>query len=259
VPAAEERFETSSVRLWVSGGDHVSAALFERWRRRFGAEILNGMGSTECLHIFISGEPGRCRPGATGTPVPGCAIRLLDEDGQPVGVGEVGHLHVRSEANGARYWNKHPETTQTMLGAWTRTGDTMMQDADGVYTFVGRTDDLIKIGALKLSPIEIEGHLLEHDEVAECAVVVIPNEDGINTLTAYVRPAAEGANVRELRLRLRAYVRATLSSHKQPRVIEVVDTLPRTPTGKVSRHKLRAAAGSREEQAQASLQSGGAR
>jgi benzoate-CoA ligase family protein len=259
VPEAEERFDVSSVRTWVSGGDHVTAALFERWRRRFGAELLNGMGSTECLHIFISGEPGRCRPGATGTPAPGCDIRLLDDEAQPVAVGEVGHLHVRSDANGARYWNKHPETTRTMLGAWTRTGDTMVQDADGVYTFVGRADDLIKIGALKVSPIEIEAHLLEHDEVAECAVVVIPNEDGINTLTAYVRPVAEDADLQGLRRRLRAYARSTLPGHKRPRVMEVVRTLPRTPTGKVSRHKLRAAAASGHQQAEAGAQARDAR
>lgn len=256
VSDAEERFDTSSVRLWISGGDHVSAALFERWQRRFGAEILNGMGSTECLHIFISGEPGRCRPGTTGTPAPGCEIRLVDEHGAPVPTGEVGFLEVRSESNGARYWNRHPATTRTMVGEWVRTDDTMVADADGFYTFVGRADDLIKSGGLKVSPIEIEGHLLDHEEVAECAVVAVPNADGVNTLTAYVRPVAEDADARALRRRLRGYARETLAPHKRPSVIEVVEQLPRTPTGKVSRHKLRAGAGSGQEQPEASAQPG---
>jgi benzoate-CoA ligase family protein len=258
IPDAQDRFDTSSVRLWVSGGDHVTVALFERWRRRFSAEILNGMGSTECLHIFISGEPGRCVPGATGTPVPGCDIRLLDDQERPVGDGQVGNLFVRSDANGARYWNRQDETVRTMLGPWTRTGDTMVRDAAGTYTFIGRIDDVIKIGALKVSPIEIEARILEHDEVAECAVVVIPNEDGVNTLTAFVRPGAADTEARALRRRIRAYLRDSLPMHKCPRVIEVVEELPRTPTGKVSRHRLRQEA-SGKEHAKAGLEAGHAR
>ncbi|GAB2584463.1 benzoate-CoA ligase family protein [Streptomyces capparidis] len=233
------------VRMCVSAGEPLPASLEERWRERFGLRIVNGLGSTECLHIFIAGQPDPdgpgTPPGSSGTVVPGYEAQLRDDQGRELGPGEVGHLWIRSEANAARYWNRHHKTQATMVGGWTRTGDQLRRDEDGVYWFVARSDDLLKVGGHKVAPMEIEDSLLRHPDVLECAVVGVPGEHATTELTAYVRlrETAVGDAVAAGR-RLRAHVRQTLAAYKRPRTIEIVKDLPRTSTGKIARHVLRA-------------------
>ena len=239
VHGAEEAFDLSSVRLCISAGEALSASIFERWRQRFGMDILDGLGSTECLHIFISGEERRLRPGCTGTVVPPYEVKLLDDQGTPVGPGEVGHVHVSGPANAARYWNRHDATQATMVGRWTRTGDLMGRDADGFYFFVGRTDDVLKVRGMKVSPLEIEECLVGHPAVRECAVVGATSEEGVTTIHAYVRLDAEWQAGAPLKRELREHLQRSLAAHKVPRVFEFVDELPRSGTGKLARYKLR--------------------
>jgi benzoate-CoA ligase family protein len=227
------------VRACVSAGEPLPPTVAARWVERFGVEIHNGLGSTECLHIFISTEPGRTPRGTMGTVVPGFAARLLDEGGAEVAPGEVGHLWIRGDPNGARYWNRHPETVATMVGPWTRTGDLLWRDEQDVYSFVSRSDDVLKVEGLKVSPTEIEDALLTHPAVGECAVIGVPGAAGVTTLRAYVR-LADGLTAGDgLAGELRRHLQARLAVHKCPRHYELVADLPRTPTGKVSRHRLR--------------------
>ncbi|MBA0049528.1 benzoate-CoA ligase family protein [Streptomyces sp. AJS327] len=245
--------DLSSVRLCVSAGEPLPASLADRWRERFGLEILNGLGSTECLHIFIATEPGTTPPGSSGTLVPGFEAELRDEEGRRLGPGEIGHLWVRSEANAARYWNNHPASVATMVGGWTRTGDQLSRDEDGVFWFVARSDDVLKAGGYKVAPTEIEDCLLRHPAVRECAVIGVPGAHATTEIVAYVRPestrdgdgapeAADPPDAAALRRELRRHVRDGLAAYKRPRVLRVVDDLPRTATGKIARHTLRAEA-----------------
>ncbi|MGI5347109.1 benzoate-CoA ligase family protein [Streptomyces sp. CA-250714] len=236
--------DLTSVRQYVSAGEPLPVSLAERWRKTTGADIVNGLGSTECLHIFIAAEPGSTPPGCCGTVVPGFEAELRDEHGRALGPGEIGHLWVRGEANAARYWNNEPATRATMVGGWVRTGDQLSRDADGVFTFVARSDDILKVGGLKVAPTEIEDCLLRHPAVAECAVVGVPGEHATTDVIAYIRPhnGADDAGPEALRRELRTHLRAGLARYKQPRVLHLVDALPRTSTGKIARHALRDAA-----------------
>ncbi|MBQ1125348.1 benzoate-CoA ligase family protein [Streptomyces sp. B15] len=239
--------DLTSVRRYVSAGEPLPARLAERWREATGADIVNGLGSTECLHIFIAGEPGATPPGCCGTVVPGFEAELRDEDGQVLGPGEIGQLWVRGEANAARYWNNQPATHATMVGGWVRTGDQLSRDGDGVFTFVARSDDILKVGGLKVAPTEVEDCLLRHPAVAECAVIGLPGEHATTEVVAYVRPHDDAeAEPTALRKELRHHLRGRLARYKQPRVLHLVDALPRTSTGKISRHALRDAAKGRE-------------
>ncbi|HJQ31325.1 MAG TPA: benzoate-CoA ligase family protein [Pyrinomonadaceae bacterium] len=242
VPRCATEFDLSSVRLFVSAGERLSAGLFKRWKETFGSEIVEGFGSTECLHVFISSEEGCIKPGSTGTLIEGNEAKLVGDDGRPAAVGEPGELYVKSGANAARYWNRQDETAATMVGPWTRTGDVLYCDEDGYFFFVGRTDDLLKVGGLKVSPAEIEEALLLHEAVAECAVVCPEREDGTNVIVAYVRPREGWEAVSGVKRKLRAHLGGLLASHKLPREIIFVSELPRTFTGKVARYKLRSPA-----------------
>jgi benzoate-CoA ligase family protein len=237
--------DLTSVRQYVSAGEPLPARLAERWRQTTDSDIVNGLGSTECLHVFIAAEPGT-PPGRCGTVVPGFEAELRDESGQVLGPGETGHLWVRGEANAARYWNNQPATNATMVGGWVRTGDQLSRDSDGVFTFVARSDDILKVGGLKVAPTEIEDCLLRHPAVAECAVVGIPGRHATTEVIAYVRPHdtahTPGPESETLRRELRNHLRAGLARYKQPRALHLVDTLPRTSTGKIARHALRDAA-----------------
>lgn len=244
VPGCDRHFDLSSLRLCVSAGEHLSASVFERWRDTFGFETVDGIGTTECLHIVIAGTPGRIIPGSTGTPVPGYDIEIREEDGRPVSRGECGHLWVKGPSNAARYWNKHDETMATMVGSWTRTGDLFYQDDRDYFFFVGRADDLIKVHGYKVSPIEIEETLLEHPGVKECAVVGRLTADGVTLIAAYVCRVAGAQSDRSLKRDLRAHLQRRLAPHKQPETIELVEALPRTTTGKIARFRLRSAGAS---------------
>jgi benzoate-CoA ligase len=236
-------FDWSSVRCAVSAGEALPPALFHRFRDRFGIEILDGIGSTEVLHIFISNQPGRVRPGSSGIPVPGYEARLVDEDGRPVRQGELGDLIVRGESTCAFYWNQHEQTKDTIAGHWIRTGDKYQQDEDGFFWFAGRSDDMLKVGGIWVSPAEVEHLLLEHPAVQACAVTGREDADGLVKPVAHVVLRAGIAPGHELGGELQQFARQRLAEYKRPRWIEFVDALPVTATGKIQRFKLRAGGG----------------
>jgi acyl-coenzyme A synthetase/AMP-(fatty) acid ligase len=229
----------SSVRLCVSAGEALPASLFERWRARTGIEILDGIGSTEVLHIFLSNRPGACVPGSSGRAVPGYDLRVVDETGGDVPRGELGDLLVRGDSTMALYWNKHEATKHALRGDWILTGDRYWQDEDGNYFHAGRSDDMIKSGGIWVSPVEVEGVLVSHPDVLECAVVGMPDEDGLAKPRAFVvlRP---GADPHDLEARLRAFAKDRLAPYKAPRWVSVIAELPKTATGKIQRFLLRA-------------------
>ena len=236
-PARE--FDLSSIRCAVSAGEALPPAVFDRFRDRFGVEILDGIGSTEVLHIFISNRRGSARPGSSGIPVPGYEAELVDEEGRPVAHGEVGSLRISGDSICAFYWNRHELTKQTIEGRWIRTGDHYYQDRDGYYWFAGRSDDMLKVGGIWVSPTELEHTLLEHPAVQACAVVGRADHDGLIKPLAYVVAREGEAATLDLAGHLQRFARDHLAEYKRPRWIEFVDTLPTTATGKVQRYKLR--------------------
>ena len=173
---ADKRYDLSSLRLCVSAGEALPDELYKRWRERYGVEIIDGIGTTEICHIFISNRPGATRPGATGQPVPGYEAIVVDDDGRPVPQGEIGNLRVKGDSIMAYYWNKHDKTKETLFGPWIQTGDKYYQDADGYFWYAGRADDMLKVGGIWVSPIEVENTLIKHPAVLEAAVV--GREDG---------------------------------------------------------------------------------
>jgi benzoate-CoA ligase family protein len=232
-------FDLSSIRHAVSAGEALPPALFERFKERFGVEILDGIGSTEVLHIFLSNRPGAIRPGSTGQVVPGYEAKLLDEDNQPVPPGEVGNLLVKGDSTCAYYWNKHEKTKDTIEGHWIRTGDKYSRDQDGYFWYAGRSDDMLKVGGIWVSPVEIENTLIEHSAVQDVGVVGREDKDQLIKPLACVvlRPGMEGTP--ELASELQDFVRARLAEYKRPRWVEFVPELPKTATGKTQRFKLR--------------------
>jgi benzoate-CoA ligase family protein len=229
----------SSVRLCVSAGEALPASLFERWRARTGVEIADGIGSTEVLHIFLSNRPGAIVPGSTGRAVPGYDLRLVDETGNDVAQGELGDLLVRGDSTMALYWNKHEASKRALSGDWIRTGDRYYQDKDGNYYHAGRSDDMIKSGGIWVSPVEVEGVLVSHPDVLECAVVGMPDGEGLDKPRAFVvlRP---GADAQDIEARLRAFAKERLAPYKAPHRVTLVQELPKTATGKIQRFLLRA-------------------
>ena len=238
-PAGRPDFDLASVRLAVSAGEALPPALYERFRERFGVEILDGIGSTEVLHIFISNRPGRVRPGSSGEIVPGYEARIVDEDGQPVPPGEIGNLLIKGDSTALYYWNKRDRTRQTMLGEWIKTGDKYSQDADGYFWYAGRTDDMLKVGGIWVSPVEVENTLLEHPAVLEAGVVGQEDQDGLVKPLAYVVLKAGFTPSDALAEELVAFVRGRIAEYKRPRWVRFVEALPKTATGKTQRFKLR--------------------
>ena len=226
----------ASVRMAVSAGEPLPAQVFSRFRDRFGVEIVDGLGSTEALHIFLSNRPGDIRPGTTGTPVPGYELALRDADGAPVPDGQPGNLFVRGPSTATGYWCRVATTRAVFQGEWLRTGDVYTRSPDGYYTCLGRSDDMLKAGGIWVVPAEVEGRLLEHPSVAQAAVVGVPDEYGIDKPIAYVVPAG-GATVDPDELI--AFARAGLAAYKRPRRVFVADDLPRTATGKLRRFAVR--------------------
>jgi acyl-coenzyme A synthetase/AMP-(fatty) acid ligase len=222
----------------VSAGEALPRPLFDRWRARFGLEILDGIGSTEIGYIAISNFPGRVRPGTSGEVIPGYEARVTDEHGRPTSPGEVGDLQVRGPSTAALYWNKRAQTKRSFRGEWVFTGDRYAVSADGYYTFQGRSDDLLKVGGIWVSPLEVETALLEHAAVLECAVVGREDADALTKPAAYVvlKSGAPGGALAE---ELRAFVKDRLAPYKYPRWIEFLPELPKTSTGKIQRYKLR--------------------
>jgi benzoate-CoA ligase len=232
-------FDLTSIRCAVSAGESLPPAVFGRFRDRFGVEILDGIGSTEVLHIFISNRTGNVRPGSSGLLVPGYDARIVDDRGAQVARGEIGSLLIKGDSTCAFYWNRHDLTKRTIEGHWIRTGDHYLQDEDGYFWFAGRSDDMLKVGGIWVSPAELEHTLLEHPSVLACGVAGTSDQDGLTKPIAFVVLRGGIAPSTEIAGELQQFARTRLAEYKRPRWVEFVEALPTTATGKVQRFKLR--------------------
>jgi benzoate-CoA ligase len=239
VKDAERRFDLSSLRLCVSAGEALPEELYRRWRDRFGVETLDGIGTTEILHVFLSNRPGQARPGSTGVPVPGYEAVIVDDEGHPLPPGEVGNLRVKGDSIMAYYWNQHEKTKQTLYGEWIQTGDKYYRDEDGYFWYCGRADDMLKVGGIWVSPIEVENTLIGHPAVLESAVVGCEDTDELVKPKAFVVLKEGYAGSPALEADLKGFVKDKIAPYKYPRWIEFVSELPKTATGKIQRYKLR--------------------
>ena len=231
--------DISSLRLCFSAGEALPAELYRRWKEKTRLTILDGIGSTEIMAIFISNHVDDLKPGTTGKPVPGYTLEIRGEDGKPVPPGESGTLWVRGKTIAKYYWNNPEKTAETIRGEWINTGDTYTADADGYYTYGGRSDDMMKVGGIWCSPFEIEAKLMEHPKVLEAAVVAHADSDKLIKPAAYVilKNAADASET--LKRECLDHCKKGLAPYKYPRWIEFVPELPKTATGKIQRFKLR--------------------
>jgi benzoate-CoA ligase len=238
---APARFDLSSVRYGISAGESLPADLFRRWKDAFGFEILDGIGTTEACHMFISNAPGAIRPGSSGRVVPGYDVRIVDERGQDVPTGQIGRLRVAGDSIAAGYWNKHEKTKSTFLGEWLDTGDSYSVDESGYYWYGGRSDDLLKVGGQWVSPVEVENTLVAHEAVLECAVIGDEDDTGLTKPVAYVVLRRDVRPSDELAAALQEFVKQRIAPFKYPRHVHFISDLPKTATGKIQRYKLREA------------------
>ncbi|MBO0775096.1 MAG: AMP-binding protein, partial [Actinobacteria bacterium] len=229
----------AGVRLAASAGEALPAPLYHRWTAHFGVDILDGIGMTEMLHIFLSNRPGQVRAGTTGVAVPGYDLRIVDETGQEVAPGTPGTLLVRGDSSATGYWSRYAASRQVFQGEWLRTGDTYVQGPDGYYTCLGRTGDMLKASGMWVSPAEVEQRLLGHDAVAQAVVVAAHDANGLEKPVAYVILKPGRAATEE---ELIQFTRAGLPSFKRPRRVLFTDAYPTTATGKIRRVELRAQA-----------------
>ena len=232
LPAGED----VALRLVSSAGEALPAEIGERFKRHFGIDIIDGIGSTEMLHIFLSNRPGRVRYGTTGWPVPGYDIELRGEGGGPVPDGEPGDLYIHGPSAAMMYWGNREKTRETFQGGWTKSGDKYIRNPDGSFTYAGRTDDMLKVSGVYVSPFEVEATIVQHPAVLEAAVIGAPDAEGLTKTKAFVvlRP---GEHVDEAELK--SFVKDRLAPFKYPRAIEFIAELPKTATGKIQRFKLR--------------------
>jgi benzoate-CoA ligase len=233
------RRQELALRVCTSAGEALPADLGRRWTEHFGVEILDGIGSTEMLHIFISNRPGAVRYGTTGKPVPGYQIRLLDEDGNEAATGEIGELQINGPTSAIHYWNDRARTLATFVGAWTRAGDKYTRDAEGYYTYGGRSDDMLKVSGMFVSPFEVEAALMTHPDVLEAAVIGVADEQDLIKPKAFIVTKPGIVATSALADSLKAHVKERLSPYKYPRWVEFLPELPKTATGKIQRFKLR--------------------
>jgi benzoate-CoA ligase family protein len=231
------RQDLSCLRFATSAGEALPAPLYQRWRETFGCELLDGLGTAEMWHIFLTNQPGDVRPGTLGKPVPGFEVRVCDDEGRELPLGEVGRLWVRGRSRAIGYWQESEKTAETFRGEWVVSGDLLSRDAEGYFTYRGRADDALKVAGRWFNPGEVESCLIRHPAVAECAVVGVANQDGLTKPRAYV--VAKGAAAGGLAEELKALCLRELEPYKHPREIVLVDALPRTHLGKVDRGKLR--------------------
>ena len=234
------RREELALRCCTSAGEALPADIGRRWTERFGVEILDGIGSTEMLHIFLSNRPGAVRPGTTGQPVPGYELRIVGDDGAPVAHGQVGELQIKGPTAAMGYWNNRHKTRDTFQGSWTRSGDKYSIDADGYYVYSGRSDDMLKVGGIYVSPVEVESALITHPAVLEAAVIGRADPEQLTKPQAYVVLKVGHEGTPALAEELRQHVKERLAPYKYPRWIEFINELPKTATGKIQRFKLRA-------------------
>jgi benzoate-CoA ligase len=235
LPAAKD----IALRLTSSAGEALPADLGERFKRHFGVDIVDGIGSTEMLHIFLSNTPTAVRYGTTGWPVPGYTVQLRGEDGGAVPDGEPGDLYIQGPSAAMMYWGNRDKTRETFQGGWTKSGDKYVKNADGTYTYSGRSDDMLKVSGIYVSPFEVEATLVQHPAVLEAAVIGVADAEGLTKTKAFVvlKPGVNPADADEAMLK--AFVKDRLAPYKYPRAIEFVDELPKTATGKIQRFKLR--------------------
>ena len=227
-----------ALRLVSSAGEALPADLGERFTAQYGVEIVDGIGSTEMLHIYLSNRPGDVRYGTTGFPVPGYTLSLRGDDGREVPDGEVGDLYISGQSTAMYYWENVAKSRDTFQGAWLKSGDKYVRNADGTYTYAGRSDDMLKVSGVYVSPFEVEATLVQHTAILEAAVIGVPDANGLTRVKAYV-VLKDGATATSEELQ--AFVKERLAPYKYPRQIEFLDELPKTATGKIQRFRLRAA------------------
>jgi benzoate-CoA ligase len=233
------KVDFSSVRMAVSAGEALPAEIFERFHKKFGLEILDGIGSTEMLHMFLSSRPGQARAGSCGTEVPNYEAKIVDETGQSVPAGVIGNLWVKGQSAFTEYWNKPELTARTKVDDWVVTGDKFLRDPDGYYHYCGRADDMMKVAGMWVSPGEVENILLGHPVVAEAAVVARADAMGLLRPAAYVVLRAGAEPGPQLASEIQQWVRGRLVSYKCPQEVHFLDELPKTATGKIQRFRLR--------------------
>ena len=225
------------LRMCSSAGEALPRDIGERFTRHFGCDIIDGIGSTEMLHIYLSNRPGDVNYGTTGRAVPGYRLKLVDEAGATPAVGDIGELYISGPSAARLYWNDPEKTQATFQGEWTKSGDKYRVDENGCYVYAGRSDDMLKVSGIYVSPFEVEATLMQHSAVLEAAVVGRADADGLTRTLAYVvLKAGQSASAHELK----AFVKDRLAPHKYPRQIEFLDELPKTATGKIQRFRLRA-------------------
>jgi len=234
-----DKYDLSSLRLCVSAGESLPAPIWEAWKDRTGVDIIDGIGSTEALHIYISNRPDDIRPGSSGKLVEGYEVKIVDEEGSQVPQGEIGNLLLKGETLALYYLHLFTRSRQTFQGEWTFTGDKYSVDQDGYYWHAGRSDDMMKVGGIWVSPVEVESTLISHEVVVECAVVQQADAADLIKPKAYVLLKEGIPGTEELAEELIAYCREKMADYKRPRWIEFVDELPKTATGKIQRFKLR--------------------
>jgi acyl-coenzyme A synthetase/AMP-(fatty) acid ligase len=237
MPGAAERLDLSSVRTAVSAGEHLGAALSNRLTDAFGLRVVNGLGSTECLHIFVATEPGVTEPGLTGEPVPGFEVQVVDDHGRVLPDGGTGRLRVRGPSAADRYWRRPDLGAEVFDQGWVHTGDIMRREPGLGWRYLGREDNVLNVGGAKVLTSEIEEVLQTLPGVGSCAVVGVPDQDEVVRIVAHVVPV--DADDGQLRTRLAAGLRAALPPHKRPSTIRVVAELPTTSTGKTARFRIR--------------------
>ncbi len=232
---------SNRMRLCFSAGEPLPAHVGQAWKQRFGLDIVNGVGSTEMGHLFLTNLPNAVEYGTSGVAVDGYDLRLVDDDGNDVGDDEIGELLVRGELSAVGYWNQREKSRRTFVGDWTRTGDKYVRRQDGVYTYFGRTDDMFKVSGIWVSPFEVEGALISHPKVLEAAVVPAEDDNGLIKPKAFVvlRDHRDNDTSRALYEELKVHVKRSIGPWKYPRWIEFVDNLPKTATGKIQRFMLR--------------------
>jgi len=237
--AERQRYRLDSVRLAVSAAEPLPAEIFRRWHRKFGVEILDGLGSTEALHMYLSARPGKVKPGSTGTAVPGYDLRIVDLEEREVPPGTIGGLLVAGDSFSPCYWNRRKLTAERMRGKWFFTGDKYWIDSDGYYWYAGRSDDMFRVSGQWVSPVEVESALAEHETVLEAAVVAYREPTELYTAKAFVVLREGISPTPELAQELKDFVKHRITPYKCPRHLEFVDTLPKSATGKLLRYKLR--------------------
>ncbi len=245
VEGARERYDLSSLRFCLSAGEALPPELYARWMEAFGVEILDGIGSAEMFHIYITNYPGDVVPGSLGRIVPGYEAKIVDAEGREVATGEMGTLKIKGDSAALCYWNAHEKSKATFAGDWCTTGDQFRIDERGYYWYCGRTDEMLKVSGIYVSPTEIENCLLEHEAVRECAVVGASDEQGLVKPKAFIVVQEGFTAGAEMERELKDYVKSRLALYKYPRWIEFRDELPKNDRGKIDRKALKHGSGVR--------------